>query len=157
MRIGTGWDIHKLQDGKKLIIGGRPIPFERGAVAHSDGDVLYHALIDAILGAAALGDIGTHFPPESEEWKDADSRTLLKKAMFLAKKSGGRVVNVDTTIILEKPRLKDYINAMRTNIAFDLTIPIDKVSVKAKTSEGLGPVGEGKAIEAHAVVLLYGN
>ncbi len=154
MRIGQGWDLHRLEPGRKLIIGGVDIPFDKGCVAHSDGDVLVHAVIDAILGAAALGDIGSHFPDTSGEWKDADSMYLLKHTVELVYQKGYRIINLDTTVILEQPKLRPHIPVIISNIADTAGIPAGYVSVKAKTSEKVNAAGEGRAVEAYAVVLL---
>ena len=153
-RIGFGNDIHKLVSGKPLILGGVEIPADKGAVGHSDADVLLHAITDAILGALALGDIGSHFSDKDARWKDADSFVFLKHTIELMKEKGFRVVNVDSTISLEKPKLRPHIDKMRENLAKVLETNLDCVSVKAKTGEGLGEVGKEKAIKAEAVVLL---
>lgn len=154
MRIGHGYDVHKLAENRKLIVGGVEIPHDKGLLGHSDADVLLHAISDALLGAAALGDIGLHFPPEDMNFKDIDSRILLRKVAELLKNNGYRVINVDSTILAQKPKMKPYINAMRENIAKDLGLDISKVSVKATTEEGLGFTGEEKGIAAHAVCLI---
>ena len=154
MRIGQGWDLHRLEPGRKLILGGVHILFDRGCVAHSDGDVLVHAVIDAILGAAALGDIGSHFPDTSDEWKDADSLVLLTRTVKLISEAGYRIINLDTTVILENPKLRPFINDIISNIAAAAKISPADVSVKAKTSEKVNAAGEGRAVEAFAVVLL---
>ncbi len=154
MRIGTGWDLHRLTEGRPLIIGGVHVPSPVGEDAHSDGDVLIHALIDALLGAAALDDIGTHFPPSDNKWKDADSRELLRQVMKLIEGAGYRVGNADCTVILEKPRLGPFRNRIRENLAADMKIPVGAVSMKAKTHEKVDSVGEGRAVEAQAAVLL---
>lgn len=154
MRIGFGEDIHELVEGRKLVIGGVEIPSLVGEKAHSDGDVLLHAICDSILGALALGDIGRHFPDTSEETKDMDSKIILKKVVKMMKKSGYRVSNIDTSIILESPKLKDYILEMRKNIAEILGVDISVVSVKAGTNEKMDSLGQGKAIKATSIVLL---
>ncbi len=154
MRIGTGWDIHRLTEGRKLVLGGITIPHTKGEDGHSDGDVLIHAIIDALLGAAALDDIGTHFPPSDPAYKDIDSTVLLDKTVKLIKEKGYSVINLDTTVILQEPKLKDYIPAIRKNIASIISIPPDSVSVKAKTKEKLDSVGRGEAVEASASLLL---
>ena len=154
MRIGTGWDLHRLVEGRKLIIGGAEVPFHLGEEAHSDGDVLAHAVTDALLGAAAMDDIGTHFPPSDMKWKDCNSRENLRFVMRLIRKAGYRVVNLDTTVILEKPKLGPFRQEIRENLASDLDIPVSAVSFKAKTKERVDAVGEGLAIEAQAAVLL---
>lgn len=154
MRIGTGWDIHRLKEGRKMMIGGVEIPYHLGEDAHSDGDVLIHAVIDAILGAAALGDIGTHFPPSDAQYKDISSLLLLEKTLDLLTKAGYRIINLDTTVILQEPKLKPYINKIREKLAGSLTINIDRISVKAKTKEKVDATGEGKAVESIASVLI---
>ena len=154
MRIGHGYDVHKLVEGRKCIIGGVLIPSEVGLLGHSDADVLLHAISDALLGAAALGDIGKHFPPSDNTFKDADSRLLLRQVVELLNKNGFRVGNVDSTIIAERPKMAPFIEQMRKNIAEDLGVDISFVSVKATTEEGLGFTGEGKGIAAHAVCIL---
>lgn len=153
-KIGYGEDIHRLVCGRPLILGGIEIPFEKGEEAHSDGDVLVHALIDAILGAMAIGDIGKLYPDTSEKTLNMNSMTMLKEVFELVIKNGYQINNVDTTIILEKPKLQEYIPLMRKNIANTLDLDIDNVSIKAKTNEGLGPIGEGRAIKAVCVALL---
>ncbi len=154
MRIGQGWDIHRMEEGRKLVLGGVDIPSAFGVVAHSDGDVLAHAVIDAILGAAAAGDIGTHFPDTDPEWKNADSMKLLTEAVKIAAKLGLKPSNIDSTVILQTPKLKPYIETMCLKLAQAAGIKPSAVSIKAKTNEGLGEVGAGKAVEAHAVVLM---
>ncbi|NMA22251.1 MAG: 2-C-methyl-D-erythritol 2,4-cyclodiphosphate synthase [Spirochaetales bacterium] len=156
MRIGTGWDIHRLGPGNPLIIGGVHIPSDRGSVAHSDGDVLTHAIIDALLGALAKGDIGSHFPDTDPAFKGADSIALLKEvvATHLPPYS---IVNIDSTIILQKPKLREHIDPIRECLAGALSLPLDRISVKAKTAEQcLAEVGTGDAIIAQAVVLISG-
>ena len=153
-RIGEGWDIHPLVPSRKLLIGGIHIAYDKGEAGHSDGDVLWHAIIDALLGAASLGDIGSHFPPSDARWKDADSGDLAKQAADLVTAEGWAVGNIDCTVILESPRLGPYREAIRSNIARVLDIPGARVSVKAKTNEGFGEIGAGNALEARAVVLL---
>lgn len=154
MRIGHGYDVHKLKKGRKLIIGGVDIPHKKGLFGHSDADVLLHAISDALLGAAALGDIGKHFPPSDEQYKNIDSRILLKKVAELLNNNGYKVQNVDATILAEKPKMLPFINQMRQNIANDLGLELDQISVKATTEEGLGFTGKGKGIAAHAVCLI---
>ena len=156
LRIGEGWDIHQLVPGRPLVIGGVAIPFERGLLGHSDADVLLHAITDAILGAAALGDIGSHFPDTDERFRGADSAVLLAEAARRVREAGYSVANIDSTVIAQAPRLRPWIDAMRAAIAKALSIGIDQVSVKAKTAEHMGPVGEGRAIEARAIALLRG-
>lgn len=154
MRIGHGYDVHKLVGGRKCIIGGVDIPSDVGLLGHSDADVLLHAVCDALLGAAALGDIGKHFPPNDDAFKDADSRLLLKKVLKLIKNAGYTVGNIDATIVAQKPKMATYIDEMRKNIANDLGVDISFVSVKATTEEGLGFTGEGLGISAHAVCII---
>ena len=153
-RIGTGYDLHRLVEGRPLIIGGVTIPFERGPLGHSDGDVACHAATDAILGAASLGDIGRHFPDSDPKWKGADSIALLREAVRLVGDAGFRVGNLDVTVILERPKIKDAIDRMRARLAGALGIDVAQVSVKGKTNEGVDAVGRGEAIAAHAVALL---
>lgn len=153
-RIGLGNDIHRLETGKPLILGGVPIESEKGAVGHSDADALTHAVTDAILGALALGDIGSHFSDRDERWKNADSFVFLRAAVGLMKEKGFKVVNVDSTVSLETPKLRPFIDAMRENLANALEIEITHVSVKAKTGEKVDAVGKSEAIKAEAVVLL---
>jgi len=154
MKVGFGWDIHRLVPGRPLLLAGVRIPHDRGEDGWSDGDVLCHALIDALLGAASLGDIGAHFPPGDPRYKDIDSRRLLRMAMEDLGRAGARVVNADCTVVLEAPRIRPYVGAIRAALAEDLGIPLDAVSVKGKTKEGLDAVGEGRAVEASAVVLV---
>jgi 2-C-methyl-D-erythritol 2,4-cyclodiphosphate synthase len=154
MRIGFGWDLHRLGDGKTLMLGGVEIPSDKGEIAHSDGDVLLHAIIDALLGAAALGDIGTHFPPDQQRWKDADSGMLLTEVMHMVCVHGYKIENIDTTIVLQAPKLSGHIQRIRQRLSELLVLDIDAVSVKAKSAEHLGPVGNSEAIEAYAQVLL---
>lgn len=153
-RSGLGWDVHRLSPGRPLILGGIRIPSEFGLEGHSDADVLSHAITDAILGAAALGDIGQHFPDTDPRWKGVDSLRFLEHARDLARARGYEIVNVDSTVILERPKLKDYRQAVREKLAGALGLPLDAVSVKFKTAEKVGPVGEGRAAEAQAVVML---
>lgn len=153
-RIGEGWDVHALVPGRKLVIGGVEVPFALGLLGHSDADVLLHAITDALLGAAALGDIGTHFPDTDERFKGSDSRALLAAAARLVRGAGFELVNVDSTVIAQAPKLMPYIAAMREQIAHALNLSPQQVNVKAKTAEKMGPVGQGEAIEARAVVLL---
>lgn len=154
MRIGQGWDIHRLQTGNSLIIGGVKIESETGTIAHSDGDVLIHAVIDALLGSVCAGDIGTHFPDTDSKWKDADSMKLLIAAIRLLREKGYRPVNIDSTVILQTPKLAPHIQKMRGNIAAAAGIELESVSVKAKTNEKLGDIGRGAAVESQAVVLV---
>lgn len=154
VRTGLGWDLHRLAAGRPLILGGVTVPSERGLEGHSDADVLSHAITDAILGAAALGDIGMHFPDSDPRWKGANSLVFLRHALNLASERGFRVVNVDATVTLERPKLKDYRQAIRESLAAALALPVDRVSVKFKTAEGIGPVGEQRAAESQAIVTL---
>jgi 2-C-methyl-D-erythritol 4-phosphate cytidylyltransferase / 2-C-methyl-D-erythritol 2,4-cyclodiphosphate synthase len=153
-RIGQGWDLHRLVPGRALMIGGIEVPSDKGEDAHSDGDVLLHAVIDALLGAAALGDIGTHFPPSDERWRGADSRELARAAAALVTSSGWEIGNVDCTVVLERPRLGPYRDAILGSVADCLGIDRGAVSFKAKTSEGVDAAGEGRAVEAQAIALL---
>lgn len=153
-RIGQGYDVHRLVPGRKLILGGVEIPWEKGLLGHSDADVLLHAITDALFGALALGDIGTHFPDTDPAYKGADSRELLRKAVEILREKGWTVGNLDATVIAQAPKLKPFILQMRENIAADLGIPQDQVSVKATTEEGLGFTGTGEGISASASVML---
>lgn len=154
IRIGQGYDVHQLVAGRELILGGVRIPFDKGLLGHSDADALLHAITDALLGAAALGDIGKLFPDTAAEHKDADSRVLLRAAYAAVQAAGWRVVNVDSTVIAQQPKLRPHIDAMRANIAADLGLDIGAVNVKGKTNEKLGYLGRMEGIEAQAVVLL---
>ena len=153
-RIGTGYDLHRLEEGRKLIIGGVEIPYEKGLLGHSDADVLIHAIIDAMLGALCLSDIGTLFPDTDSSYKDADSVKLLEKVCSMMKAKGYRINNVDSNIIAQAPKMMPYIPKMREKLASVLGICIDDVSIKAKTKEGVDAVGEKRAIEAQVSVLL---
>ncbi len=153
-RIGQGWDTHRIEHGRPLILGGIQVPSDFGLAGHSDADVLFHAVTDAVLGALALGDIGMHFPDTAAEWKGADSRQFLEHALQLAAGHGYRLANVDSTIILERPKLKDFRLAIRESLARAVGLAVAFVSVKFKTAEKVGPVGEGRSCEAQAVVLL---
>jgi 2-C-methyl-D-erythritol 2,4-cyclodiphosphate synthase len=153
-RIGLGTDLHRLEPGRPLVLGGVTIPFDRGPAGHSDGDVLIHALCDALLGALALRDIGYHFPDTSPELKGVASLRFLQEVMAKVKHTGWSVGNIDATIHLEKPKLKPYIDEISSVLAHELHTDIGRVSVKAKTGEGVGPVGEGRAVEALVVCLL---
>ncbi len=153
-RIGSGFDVHPLVSGRRLILGGVDIPFEKGLAGHSDADVLCHAIGDALLGAASLGDIGLHFPPDDAKWKDADSLKMLSDIERMVWKRYFRVVNVDATLIMERPKVAGYRQSMRENIAKALQIGLENVSVKATTTEGLGFTGRGEGVAAMAVVLL---
>ncbi|HHX2511167.1 MAG: 2-C-methyl-D-erythritol 2,4-cyclodiphosphate synthase [Neisseria meningitidis] len=154
IRVGQGYDVHQLVEGRDLILGGVNIPFEKGLLGHSDADALLHAITDALLGAAGLGDIGSHFPDTAAEFKDADSRVLLREAYQSVQALGWKVVNVDTTVIAQKPKLAPHIPAMRANIAADLGLPENCVNIKGKTNEKLGYLGRMEAIEAQVAVLL---
>jgi 2-C-methyl-D-erythritol 2,4-cyclodiphosphate synthase len=154
VRIGHGFDAHALVAGRRLVVGGVAIPFDKGLAGHSDADVLLHALTDALLGAAALGDIGRHFPDTDPAFRDADSRALLRAALAKVRAAGYGVVNVDATIIAQAPRLAPYIPAMVANVAADLAVAADCVNVKAKTTERLGFIGRGDGIAAEVVALL---
>ena len=154
MRTGIGYDIHPFEQGRPLVLGGVTIPHEAGLAGHSDADVLAHALIDALLGAASLGDIGQHFPPDDPSYRDANSLDLLRRAVELVAKAGYRAVNVDATVIAEAPKLSPHIDSMRAALADALGLDVGAVSVKATSSERLGPVGRGEGIAALAVALL---
>ena len=154
MRIGSGYDVHKLVEGRKLILGGVDIPYEKGLLGHSDADVLIHAIMDAILGAAALGDIGKHFPDNDDAYKGISSILLLKRVAEIIKKEGYAIGNIDSTIIAQRPKLAAFIPQMRENIANALEISVSQVNVKATTEEGLGFTGEGLGIASQAVCLL---
>lgn len=156
-RIGIGHDTHRLVAGRSLILGGVRIESERGAEGHSDGDALTHALADAILGALCEGDLGAHFPDNDPQWKDADSLQLLARVVWLASERNFLVVNADATIMLERPRLREHILAMRETLARTLNVEIGCISVKAKTGEGLDVIGRGEAVSAQAIVLLEGT
>lgn len=156
LRIGEGWDIHALVDGRRLILGGVEIPHSKGLLGHSDADALLHAITDALLGAAAMGDIGTHFSDTDSRFKGADSALLLAEAARRVREKGFEIVNVDSTVIAQAPKLAPHIAAMRARIAQVLGVDVDQVNVKAKTAEKMGPVGEGLAMEARAVALLTG-
>jgi 2-C-methyl-D-erythritol 2,4-cyclodiphosphate synthase len=154
IRTGLGWDNHRIALGRPLILGGVQIESELGLEGHSDADVLSHAITDAVLGAAALGDIGMHFPDTDSRWKGADSLRFLKHACALARAEGYRISNIDSTVILERPKLKDYRAGIRERLAKTADVDIQQVSVKFKTSERVGPVGEGRSAEAQAIVTL---
>lgn len=154
-RIGEGWDTHALVAGRKLILGGVEVPFHLGLWGHSDADALLHAITDALLGAAALGDIGTHFPDTDAAFKGADSSVLLAEAARRVRATGLEIGNIDSTVIAQAPKLMPFIPAMRSHIAQTLGLQADQVNVKAKTAEKMGPVGLGHAMEARAVALLY--
>lgn len=154
MRIGHGYDVHKLVEDRLLILGGEQIPYVKGLLGHSDADVLLHAIMDALLGAAALNDIGYHFPDTDEKYKGADSMVLLREVISLLKKEGYKVVNIDATVVAQAPKLKPYIENMRENIAYTCRIDVGQVNVKATTEEHLGFTGSGEGISAHAVCLI---
>ena len=154
VRTGLGWDVHRLTAGRPLILGGVAVPSDLGLEGHSDADILAHAITDAILGAAALGDIGMHFPDTDPRWKGCDSMVFLRHACQLAGQAGFRLVNVDSTVILERPKLKDYRLPIRESLSAALGLPVDCVSVKFKTAEQVGPVGERRSAEAQAIATL---
>ena len=154
MRIGFASDIHRLVEGRKLILAGVVVPFELGELAHSDGDVVYHAVGESILGALALGDLGTHFPDNDNQYKDIDSSILIRRIVIMMKERNYVINNIDISITLEKPKIKNYIQAMRENLANLLETNIENVSVKAGTNEGVGPLGKGEAVKAESIVLL---
>ena len=154
LRVGLGWDVHRITPGRPLILGGVAVAAEFGLEGHSDADVLSHAITDALLGAATLGDIGMHFPDTDPRWKGVDSLHFLRHAADLAAEKGYRIVNIDSTVILERPKLKDYRLPIRQKIAAALGLDVDQVSVKFKTAEKVGPVGEGRSAEAQALVTL---
>ena len=154
-RIGEGWDVHQLVEGRKLILGGVEIPYDKGLLGHSDADALLHAITDALLGAAGLGDIGRHFPDTDAKFKGADSGVLLAEAAARVRAAGWLIGNVDSTIVAQAPKMAPHIPAMRERIATLLGLTPDQINVKAKTAEKLGPVGQGLSIEARAVALLH--
>jgi len=154
MRIGFGWDLHTLMAGRRLLFGGVEVDVPFGESGHSDGDVLVHALIDALLGALALGDIGSHFPPSDPRWKDVNSMQLLEKTMAMVRERSYRILNLDSTIVLQRPKLSQYIPEIQKNLAAAVGCAESQVSVKAKTKEKVDATGEGRAVEAYAVVLL---
>jgi 2-C-methyl-D-erythritol 2,4-cyclodiphosphate synthase len=154
-RNGLGWDSHRIAPGRPLVLGGVSIPSDFGLEGHSDADVLAHAVTDALLGAAALGDIGMHFPDTDPRWKGADSLVFLDHARSLVTERGFQIVNVDSTVILERPKLKDFRLPMREKLAATLRLQLDRISIKFKTAEGVGPVGEGRSAEAQALVTLF--
>ena len=153
-RVGVGYDIHPLTEGRELVLGGVTVPFGRGLAGHSDSDVLTHAVVDALLGAAALGDIGAHFPPSDPAYKDATSLGFLERTAALLAENDWRVANLDATIIAQEPRLSPFVERMRQNLAQALGLRLDQVSVKGKSTNGLGPEGRGEGISARAVALL---
>lgn len=154
MRIGQGYDAHRFAAGRRLVLGGVEIDYEKGLAAYSDGDVAIHALCDALLGASAMGDIGHHFPDKSDEFKDIDSRILLRRVVSLLGEQGYQVGNVDVTIVAQAPKLAPHIETMRERIAFDLKVDIDRVNIKATTTEGMGFAGRGEGIASYAVALI---
>lgn len=154
MRIGHGYDVHRLVEDRRLILGGVEIPYEKGLLGHSDADVLLHAVCDSLLGAAALGDIGKHFPDNDQSLKDIDSRVLLRKTVSWLKEKNYRIVNIDATLIAQKPKLAPFLSLMVDNIACDCGIEADCINIKATTEEGLGFTGEGLGISAHSVCLI---
>lgn len=154
MRIGSGYDVHRLAEGRKLILGGVEIPYEKGLLGHSDADVLVHAVMDALLGAAAMGDIGRHFPDNDEQYKNISSLLLLEKVSLLLKERGYNTINIDATVIAQRPKLAPYIEQMVKNMADVLSVPCDSINVKATTEEGLGFTGSGEGIAAQAVCLI---
>lgn len=154
MRVGIGYDIHKLVENRKLMLGGVKIPFEKGLLGHSDADVLLHAISDAILGAAALGDIGQHFPDRDPNFKNADSRKLLRRVVSFISQKGFQILNIDAVIIAERPKMMPHLETMRRNIADDLNIDFGSVSIKATTNEQVGGIGRGEAIAAQAIALI---
>ncbi|MBN1698077.1 MAG: 2-C-methyl-D-erythritol 2,4-cyclodiphosphate synthase [Spirochaetales bacterium] len=154
MRVGFGYDIHRLKKGRNLVLAGVTIPHTHGESGHSDGDVLIHAVIDAIFGALSEGDIGTHFPPGDPDYKGISSRILLRKTKNLLDEKNVKIINIDCTVVLEKPKIATYTGQMRENLAQDLFVDHKAVSIKGKTKEGCGEVGHGKAVEAFAVVLI---
>ncbi|GAA5522291.1 2-C-methyl-D-erythritol 2,4-cyclodiphosphate synthase [Aliifodinibius salicampi] len=157
MRIGYGYDVHRLSEGRPLILGGVEVPFSKGLVGYSDADVLLHAICDALLGACALGDIGQHFPDTNPDFKDIDSRILLRRVHQLVKDEGWKIANVDATVVAEEPKLAPFIRSIRECIAEDLQVKFDQISVKATTSEGKGFEGRKEGISSRAVVLLIKN
>ena len=154
MRIGVGYDLHRLEPGRKLILGGVEIPFDKGLAGHSDADILMHALTDALLGAAGLGDIGELFPPTDPQWKDADSELFLAEAREVIEGYGYQIANIDAVLIIERPKILPHRDAIRKNLARILDIEPGQIGLKAKTSETVGPAGRGEAAECHAVVLI---
>ncbi|HEX7722200.1 MAG TPA: 2-C-methyl-D-erythritol 2,4-cyclodiphosphate synthase [Pyrinomonadaceae bacterium] len=156
-RIGIGHDTHRLVESRPLVLGGVVIPFDRGSSGHSDGDALTHAIADAILGALCEGDLGLHFPDTDSQWKDANSMELVGRVVWLAHERGFEIANVDCNVMLERPKLREHIDAMRENLAKALNVELSSISVKAKTGEGLDAVGRGEAVSAQAIVLLRQN
>ena len=154
IRIGHGYDVHKLENGKKFVIGGIEIDHYKGAVGHSDADIVIHVICDALLGAMSLGDIGSHFPDTDETYKNIDSKILLEKVITLVKKNNYNIINIDVTVLLERPKLRNYIDTMRTKLAEIIGTDISHVSIKATTTEGLGFVGREEGVAAHCVCLI---
>lgn len=154
IRIGHGYDVHKLENGKKFVIGGIEIDHYKGAVGHSDADIVIHVICDALLGAMSLGDIGSHFPDTDETYKNIDSKILLEKVITLVKKNNYNIINIDVTVLLEKPKLRNHIDTMRTKLAEIIGTDISQVSIKATTTEGLGFVGREEGVAAHCVCLI---
>ncbi len=154
MRVGQGFDAHRFQDGNAVVLGGVTIPFDKSLAAHSDGDVLLHAICDALLGAAALGDIGRHFPDSNDEYKGADSRDLLREVVRLVRDAGYTIDNIDATLIAERPKISAHVEAMRDNLAADADIDKAQVNIKATTTERMGFTGRGEGIAASAIILL---
>ena len=154
IRVGLGYDLHRLVEGRRLVLGGVVVPFEKGLEGHSDADALAHAITDALLGAAALGNIGQHFPDTDPRYKDADSMQLLRHAAEMLRGSGYRIVNIDSNIVAQRPKLNPYLDAMRVRIAECLAVPVDRISVKTKTNEHVGPEGRGEAIGTQAIALI---
>lgn len=157
IRIGLGYDLHRLEEGLPLILGGVRIPHTKGCIAHSDGDVLSHAITDAILGAAALGNIGQYFPDTDPKYQNSNSLDLLREAHSMLRDAGYTIVNIDTNIVLQQPKLNPHIDAIRASLAKTLELNIDRISVKAKTNEGVGPVGREEAVSTQAIVLIQSN
>lgn len=156
MRVGTGWDVHKLVKGRELVIGGIKIPHQKGLSGHSDADVLAHAIMDALLGASCLGDIGQHFPPTDKKYKGISSMELMKKVASSVRSAGFRILNIDSTVIAESPKISPHTKKMSASVARALGVPASLINIKSKTEEGLGYIGKGKAIAAQAVCLLEG-
>jgi 2-C-methyl-D-erythritol 2,4-cyclodiphosphate synthase len=154
IRVGFGFDVHRLVEGESLVLGGVNIPYEKGTLAHSDGDVLIHAICDALLGTVSAGDIGVHFPDTDPTYKNIDSRNLLEKSYAVVKKKGYEIANIDTTICMQKPKLKPHIESMRKTLASLLKLDLSRVSVKATTTEKLGYVGREEGVSAYAIVLI---
>ena len=154
MRVGTGYDSHCFDENRRLVLGGVYIPGHPGLSGHSDGDAIAHAVIDAILGAAAMGNIGSHFPPDDDTWKGADSMDLLERTRQILEQEGLRVVNIDVTVICEKPKLAPYLDAMKRRLGKILQVAVDRVSIKGKSNEGLGWIGSGEGLAVHSVALI---